>query len=261
MKFDLHCHTKGGSIDSRIPLTRYIQLLKMQGFDGMLVTDHDSYRGYRQWRENQDAQQQINNFVVLKGIEYDTRDAGHFLVIMPENTELEVLQLRGMPVETLIEVVHRFGGILGPAHPFGGKSSSAMFFKKIRNHPQIFYEFDFVEGFNTCESAQANHIAQLVAKRYGKPCIGGSDSHIEKYVGMAYTEFDADIRSTDDLIDAIKAHRITDFGGKVREFTRKAKHKNAFYAVWGFKVYNRSLGFLFTPVRRHRIRKLHLQSG
>ena len=98
----------------------------------------------------------------------------------------------------------------------------------------------------------------MMAARYGKPCTGGSDSHEEKYVGMAYTEIDADIRCNDDLIEAVKEHRITDFGGTVRDFTRKARHKNAFYAVWGFKVYNRSLCFLFTPRRNHRIRKLSI---
>ena len=95
-----------------------------------------------------------------------------------------------------------------------------------------------------------------MASRYGKPCTGGSDAHVEEYVGMAFTEFDADIRSNDDMIDAIREHRIVSYGGTVREFTKKAKRKNAFYAVWGFKVYNRSLGFLFTPYRKHKIKKL-----
>ena len=255
MKFDMHCHTKAGSIDSKIPLDQYIELLKAQGFDGMLVTDHDSYKGYRQWKETQKSNPE-DHFVVLEGVEYDTKDAGHFIVIMPTGIHLRVLQIRGMDIETLIQVVHHFGGILGPAHPFGVKSSSAMFFKKIRKNPRIFYEFDFVEGFNTCESIQSNQIAQLMASRYGKPCTGGSDAHVEEYVGMAFTEFDADIRSNDDMIDAIREHRIVSYGGTVREFTKKAKRKNAFYAVWGFKVYNRSLGFLFTPYRKHKIKKL-----
>lgn len=49
MKFDMHCHTKGGSIDSSVSVERYIELLSAQGFDGMLITDHDSYKGYRKW--------------------------------------------------------------------------------------------------------------------------------------------------------------------------------------------------------------------
>ena len=98
MKFDLHCHTKSGSIDSRVSLERYIELLQQQGFHGMLVTDHDSYRGYRQWR-NSVSSLQAGDFVVLEGIEYDTKDAGHFLVIMPDGVQLDLLRIRGMSVE------------------------------------------------------------------------------------------------------------------------------------------------------------------
>ena len=147
MKFDMHCHTKVGSIDSKIPVDRYISLLQEQGFDGMLVTDHDSYKGYRYWQENQS--QMPKDFTVLMGIEYDTKDAGHFLVIMPDDVFLRVLQVRGMSVELLEKIVHHLGGILGPAHPFGPRSSSAMFFNKMRKNPHLIRKFDFLEGFNT----------------------------------------------------------------------------------------------------------------
>lgn len=43
MKIDMHCHTKEGSIDGKVPIEEYISMLKAQGFGGMLVTDHDSY--------------------------------------------------------------------------------------------------------------------------------------------------------------------------------------------------------------------------
>ena len=45
MKIDMHCHTSEGSIDSKVGIRRWIQLLQERGFDGMLVTDHDSYSG------------------------------------------------------------------------------------------------------------------------------------------------------------------------------------------------------------------------
>ena len=76
----MHCHTKEGSIDAKISIKEYIQILKAKGFDGMLVTDHDSYKGYRYWRsylQNKDAA--VDNFTVLMGVEYDTCDAGHLL--------------------------------------------------------------------------------------------------------------------------------------------------------------------------------------
>ena len=45
-------------------------------------------------------------------------------------------------------------------------------------------------------------------------------------------------------------------GGQERERTRKAEMKDAFYSVWGFKVYNRGLGALFAPYRKYRFKKL-----
>lgn len=165
MKFDMHCHTKAGSIDSRIPIERYIRLLQEKGFDGMLVTDHDSYKGYNYWLENRSGMpKEIQDFVVLKGVEYDTKDAGHFIVIMPEGVNLRILQIRGMTISLLEKIVHHFGGVLGPAHPFGAKSSSAMLFKRLRHDPRIIRKFDFLEGFNTCETVQAN----MLARQYGR---------------------------------------------------------------------------------------------
>ena len=135
---------------------------------------------------------------MLAGIEYDTKDAGHFIVIMPDHVKLRLLQIRGMSAERLIYIVHRFGGVLGPAHPFGQRSSSAMFFKKIKSKPQLLQKVDFVEGFNTCEKTESNCLAQLLGEKLGKPCTGGSDAHNEAYVGMAYTLIDRDITCNDD---------------------------------------------------------------
>ena len=257
MKLDMHCHTKAGSIDAKVPLDRYMELLKEKGFDGMLVTDHDSYRGYRKWFMSGGGRRAAAmDFTVLCGIEYDTRDAGHFIVILPGGIMPPILRVRGMSVRKLITVVHMLGGVLGPAHPFGTRSASAMFFKKFKADPKLMEKMDFVEGFNTCESSNANMLAVELAEKYGKPCIGGSDSHEERYIGMAYTEFEERITCNNDLINAIRQGRVADFGGQVREQTAKAKHKEAFYSVWGFKAYNRGLGFIFSPLR-----KIHSHRG
>lgn len=256
MKFDMHCHTKAGSIDSKISIEEYISLLKKQGFDGMLVTDHDSYKGYKYWEENKSKIDE--DFVVLAGIEYDTKDAGHFIVIMPDGVFLKPLQVRGMTLATLIELVHKFGGVLGPAHPFGARGSSMMFINKMRRDPYVMAKFDFMEGFNTCETERTNRVAQMLARNYNKQCIGGSDSHKDEYVGMAFTEFDRDIKSNNDLIACIKDEGIAAFGGTERTFLRKHKKRNSFYATWAFILYNRSLGYLYTPYRRAKIRNLAL---
>ena len=102
MKLDMHCHTKAGSIDAKVPLDRYMELLKEKGFDGMLVTDHDSYRGYRKWFMSGGGRRAAAmDFTVLCGIEYDTRDAGHFIVILPGGIMPPILRVRGMSVRKL----------------------------------------------------------------------------------------------------------------------------------------------------------------
>ena len=47
MKIDMHCHVKEGSIDSKVSLEDYITLLKKKEFQGMVITDHNTYNGYR----------------------------------------------------------------------------------------------------------------------------------------------------------------------------------------------------------------------
>lgn len=258
MKFDMHCHTRAGSVDSKIPIEEYIRILISKGFDGMLITDHDSYKGYHYWLEN--CHKLPDDFTVLMGVEYDTKDAGHFIVIMPDHIHLRVLQIRGMTLDTLERIVHHFGGILGPAHPFGPPSSSAMFFNKMQRNPHLIRKLDFLEGFNTCETVRSNQAAQLLAKKYGKQCFGGSDSHKEDYVGMGFTQFDRDISCNDDLISCVKSRGVTAFGGTERAFLRKHKKRNWLATTWTFKAYNRTLGLIYTPYRKHKIRKLALHS-
>ena len=83
---------------------------------------------------------------MLKGIEYDTIDAGHILVIMPETIKLKILELRGLPVQILIDIVHKNGGILGPAHPCGEKYLSFTNTLKKRNQMAVMNQFDFLEA-------------------------------------------------------------------------------------------------------------------
>jgi predicted metal-dependent phosphoesterase TrpH len=250
MKFDMHCHVKEGSIDSKITLSRYIELLKSKGFSGMLITDHDSYKGYDAWISSRSDD---DDFVVLRGIEYDTRDAGHFIVITPDEISLDILTIRGMSVEELIHVVHKVGGILGPAHPFGAKSSSSMFSSKMRKNPHLVSKFDFIEGFNTCEKYEANEQARKLAQEFGLPCIGGSDSHCEDHVASAATIFDGKIENNNDLIDSIKNGKIKFFGGMERKFLFRNKFRYLFPVTWGFKAFNRGVGFIYSPIRLRKL--------
>ena len=100
------------------------------GYDGFMISDHNSYKGCKAW-DKLKTDPRYRDFHVIRGIEYDTKDAGHILVIMPDDLYMPILKIRGMRCSKLIKIVHIFGGILGPAHPFGVASSSAMGFKQM----------------------------------------------------------------------------------------------------------------------------------
>ena len=67
-------------------------------------------------------------------------------MIMPETIKLKILELRGLPVQILIDIVHKNGGILGPAHPCGEKYLSFTNTLKKRNQMAVMNQFDFLEA-------------------------------------------------------------------------------------------------------------------
>lgn len=253
MKFDMHCHTAEGSPDSKVSIIEYTKELSRKGFSGMLISDHNSYKGYEAYKKGLNLECP-KDFVVLKGIEYDTIDAGHFLVIMPEKTNLKILELRGLPVFLLIEIVHKHGGILGPAHSFGERFLSIFHTGIFKKHRGIASHFDFIEGFNACEDKEANDEAMEIALKYNLPVFGGSDSHWPDSVGFGYTEFsdETSITSEDDLISYIQAKRPTACGGSRFYGTTKDKLGPFNHLlVQGFWFYNKFLG-LFRRRKRNK---------
>lgn len=247
MKIDMHCHVKEGSLDSKVSVEEYIMLLKAKGFQGMVITDHNTYKGYRYWK-NHIKGKRHTDFVVLKGIEYDTRDAGHILVIMPEGVKMRVLELRGMSVSVLIDFVHRNGGVLGPAHPCGEKYLSFTNTKRFRISPELMKRFDFVEAFNCCESVESNENALELAKKYDMVRIGGSDSHKPDCVGRAYTILPEPVTCETELISMIHRKTVFETGGNYYNKTTKEKMgKVKMILTYSFWFYNKGGELL----RRH----------
>lgn len=256
MKIDMHCHTKEGSVDCKVGIEDYIRILREKGFQGMVVTDHNSYNGYRYWKRHLKGKK-YTDFVVLKGIEYDTFNAGHFLVVLPEGVKARILEMRGMPVELLIKIVHAYGGILGPAHPFGEKYLSFGNTRKFRKNKNIMAEFDFLEAYNSCENSERNQRAKEAARKYLLAQVGGSDSHKEECIGTAYTEFGEPVRTESDLIEQIKRRAPIRAGGSYYHGTTKEKigriNDVLLYSFW---IYNKVAGFAQLNKRRKQAKYL-----
>lgn len=241
----MHVHTAEGSVDGKVSIFDTVDKLKMLGFNGMIVTDHNSYKGYEAWEKSGRT-----DFIVIKGIEYDTADAGHILVVVPDDADTEIFTLRGLKVTTLIDIVHKMNGILGPAHPYEYKRLGIGNNPKWFNRMNIFDEFDFIEGFNSCCGEMGNFFAQSTAKRFKKPCTAGSDSHRIDCVGMARTIFNRDITNTCDLIDAVKHNGIGEATGDYFE-SSLVKHRKAFsIGLYGFYAFNKAVSLLKSHKRK-----------
>lgn len=257
MRFDMHCHTSEGSIDSKVSVKQFADMFSSMGYEGFMIADHNSYKGCRAW----DAikhEPQYSQLTVIRGIEYDTKDAGHVLIIMPDDIYLSIFRMRGMTLRKTINLVHEFGGIIGLAHPYGAAGSSAMNFKLMDD--RLIGKMDFIEVFNTCESPSSNRKAALLAEKYGLPGTSGSDSHVTDYVGMACTIIDGEIRCNNDMIRAVKAAatapETVSAIGIERQETKKGRRKEHWIGVLGYKIYNRGIGKLICPYRKYRHYKL-----
>lgn len=254
MKFDMHVHTKEGSIDSKVPAEEYARQYMKMGYDGYMIADHNSWRGCKAW-DKVCKNPEYEGFTVIRGMEYDTKDCGHVLVILPDGVYPNVLRTRGMKCRRLIAIVHALGGVLGPAHPFGIPASSMMGFKKMQL--QWLHHMDFVETFNTCEQPLSNRLGAELANAYQLPGIGGSDCHVTDYIGMAWTEIDYPVHCNKDLIDAIRARAPISAGGEEREDTPKSRAKEHWTGQTAYRIYNRGLGKLLSPRRSYH----HLRLG
>lgn len=260
-KFDMHCHTAEGSMDAHIGIGEYIQILKSKGFGGMLVTDHDSYEGYLAYKRSSNKEE---DFVVLQGIEYDTYDFGHMLIIMPQKFVPDVIKMRGLTLKKLVKIVHFYGGILGPAHPCGERFLSFFttgMFKDVEK-AEFMKQFDFLEAYNACESEDSNWCAAELAKEYGLPGTGGSDAHSRECVGMAYTKLPETIKTEDDLIDYMKHTKEITYGGSRYKKTTKDRIGILNKVLVGsFFLYNK-LGALYRlPARRKAFYKAAYEMG
>lgn len=256
MKLDMHCHTKEGSLDGKINLRNTIKQLQKKGYDGMLLTDHNSYKAYRYYQKEVKGKE-FSDFVVLKGIEYDTIDAGHIIVVMPTGVKLPILELRGLPVQLLIDIVHHFGGVLGPAHPYGEKYLSLMNTRRGKKARDLISRFDFIETYNACESPASNQAAARLAKRFHKPETGGSDSHKEDCIGLGYTILDTTIKTETDFIHALHSNTVIYSGGEPYTHTTKQKIGRANHLlVYSFWLYNKLLALFRRRKRKGELSDL-----
>lgn len=199
VRLDLHVHSRH-SPDSRLTLYEIARQVPYAGLRGFALTDHNSVVGHRELSALGTASPRL---LVLPGVEVSARE-GHLLAYGV--TEAPPSH---RPIEETCEWVRDHGGEAVLAHPFrlghgvGGRVAGTA---RVAG----------IETVNGHSSVVANFKAELVAARRGLARIGGSDVHTISDIGRAFTEFPSDATTVDDLLEAIRRHRVRPGGQSLR---------------------------------------------
>jgi predicted metal-dependent phosphoesterase TrpH len=186
LKCDLHVHSNY-SRDGESRVEDILRRAEQVGLDAIAITDHDTVEGSLYARRIRSP------VLVIPGIEVSTRQ-GHIIVLgidVPLSPRRDVL--------VTIEEARALGGLVILPHPYHMWRHGV-----ARKMKGIIRAVDAVEAFNSRYIVgTANRKAALMARRYQKPCVGGSDAHHARFVGFGVTYIDAD-PSVRSILNAIQ---------------------------------------------------------
>ena len=195
---ELHCHSDL-SFDGRDPVDLLLAQAEAVGLDALAVTDHDEIDA------SLAAAERASDYglIGIAGSEVSSA-AGHVLALgIGERVPA------GLPFEETVSRIRDQGGIAIVPHPFQRSRSGVA--------PHITREAlasaDGIETFNSrLLTGRSNRRAERFAAANDLPMTAGSDAHIAEMVGQAATEIDADERSVESVLDAIRAGRTRVIG-------------------------------------------------
>lgn len=216
---DLHSHSEA-SDDSRAPVEAYLKWLarkrEERPIDGLVLTEHRKFDSASDYRALEDKY----GLLILKASEVET-EYGHILVYGVNDDILKHFDFSNvrLPAQHVITEVTRMGGIAMPCHP--GRPTIGLI-EHYEKRPPL-EGVCGVEALNGgSKKGENERVAELI-DHYGYHAFGGSDSHLVSFIGICATEFDRDITSTEDLVDALRGggYRPLDFR------VRRAQASNA----------------------------------
>jgi predicted metal-dependent phosphoesterase TrpH len=187
LRIDLHVHTRD-SLDSHISLDDAARRCREEDLDGFAVTNHDFFSDIpSSWLKKTDL-------IILRGMEVSAR--GAHILALDINEEVEM----GLGILETVEKIHEQGGLAIIAHPY-----SVLRTWVTRREIEA-AGFDLVEVANAYQFPYGWMLERntRLAEELGLPQTGGSDAHIPKTVGRAYTVLEVDERSEEGVLEALR---------------------------------------------------------
>ncbi len=183
--FETHLHTCQASKCGVAKGCEYIDYMKRQGYDGIIVTDH-FFNGNSAvpkdlpWEERVDMYMsgyedalkasKGSGFTVLFGIEYNF-EGDEYLLYGPDRKWLcDNPDILACSREEVYERVHACGGIMVQAHPYRERG----YLSAIHLTAKV---CDGIEAYNAANPANQNALAYEYAKELKVPMTAGSDIH------------------------------------------------------------------------------------
>ncbi len=188
MKADLHVHTLYSN-DGKTTLEELVSYAVEKGIGCVAVTDHNSFEAYDQLKDN-------GRVIIVPAEEVSSKE-GHIVAL-----GIDRLIPRGRPIQETIDLIHEAGGYAFAAHPYRWWSG-------LGERNTLSYPFDGIEARNGRSIPSANVKSEALAKRIGKPISAGSDAHTPRHIGEGYVEIPDDVRTWQDVVDAIMAGKAT----------------------------------------------------
>lgn len=166
---ELHCHTSA-SVDSLVPVAKYLSRCKALGIDKIAITDHNEINAA------QSAKAMAPDMVIV-GEEIQTTKGELIAYFVSEWVPPEL-----DPMETILRLREQ-GAVISIPHPFDpfrGRDWQPGDLEELA--PYV----DAVETFNSrCYGNKANLDAADFARRYGLLETVGSDAHTIRELGRA----------------------------------------------------------------------------
>lgn len=199
MNVDLHTHTYPASSCSSISLRDYLDWCVRERIEAVALTNHGDIRDNARLAPALAAE----GVLLIHGVEISTL-YGDFVILSPDLdflAEFDDVQAapyrQDLPDDAAVVWVHPGAG--------GGRSHSAYY----PGLERLAAEFiDAVEVYNgNWLGRRYVAAAEAIASQLGLPRTGGSDAHDLRQMMSCYTEITGPVRSTSDVVAAIKSGR------------------------------------------------------